>query len=373
MIVFMKASNLEIFADQGVIITDTKGIIVGVNKLAYQKYGIPSSCCYGKVRIERCVSINTLLPSLENNELQRLSVGQSMITQFDTSSLRYFVTTKPEVASDTYNNQKVETKQGQELQIERADNLYEDDEMSRLKKYSVKVTYWDQQVLGGGQRLWKVYAIALYSPVIGSLTNQQQSYSATHEDIGCSNSEIVDNKVLVKGIKKSHKGQKQVINVSDIVNNRQDKQSNINYAQISNHDSSRDISRLQSVSNGKHSSTNELLDKQQNSQNVYKQIKETKKFLKSDRIPKVIWVMLAIILFVSLFCAGMTALLMIQRLRWSADFLRLAKIIPPFYGIFSIVTDANVKLNQIYLLSSGLLTATSNLTIPIVQQDIEDI
>ena len=35
MIVFMKASNLEIFADQGVIITDTKGIIVGVNKIAY--------------------------------------------------------------------------------------------------------------------------------------------------------------------------------------------------------------------------------------------------------------------------------------------------------------------------------------------------
>ena len=78
-------------------------------------------------------------------------------------------------------------------------------------------------VLGGGQRLWKVYAIALYSPVIGSLINQQQSYAAIQEDIGFSNSEIVDNRLLVKETKNSNKGQKQVITVSDIVNYRQDK------------------------------------------------------------------------------------------------------------------------------------------------------
>ena len=76
-----------------------------------------------------------------------------------------------------------------------------------------------------------------------------------------------------------------------------------------------------------------------------KQIKETKKFLKTDSVPKVIWIMLSLLVFVSLFCVSITIALMVQRLHWNSNFLRLAKAVTPFYGLLSIVTEANVKMN----------------------------
>lgn len=158
MVILMRPLMEDLYQKNGLAIVDQDGVLIGINKAAWEKFKIPPAACYGNTLGETPLMLNNLFPGLPEGTLENLILNEDLRTEMHP----YLMGRRFRANNDLENLQKQgdnnNNKQGDKPDQNRSGEL--DSEVSMEDNaLQVKIRFLGESSFYGGALMWRTYSI----------------------------------------------------------------------------------------------------------------------------------------------------------------------------------------------------------------------